>query len=44
MESYYKDTKPLVEYYKKQNLHRCVDAEKSDDEVWKELDAILANN
>lgn len=42
MASYYKDTKPLVDYYKKQNLHKCVDAEKSDEEVWKELDSVLS--
>ena len=42
LESHHKDTKPLVDYYMRQKLHRCVDAEKSDKEVWLELDAIMA--
>jgi adenylate kinase len=37
LESYYKQTKPLVDYYKTRNLHRCIDANKINDEVWTDL-------
>ena len=42
LESYHKDTRPLVDYYKGQGLHKCVDAEKKDLEVWAELESVLA--
>ncbi len=42
LESYHKDTRPLVDYYKTQSLHKCVDAEKKDLEVWAELASVLA--
>ena len=43
LESYYTQTQPLVEYYKKQDLHHCLDAAKNNDEVWVELIAIVTH-
>ena len=37
LESYYTQTKPLVDFYKQNGLHRCIDASKSSEEVWAEL-------
>ncbi|XP_003384842.1 PREDICTED: adenylate kinase 2, mitochondrial-like [Amphimedon queenslandica] len=37
LESYHTQTKPLVEYYKEQGLHRCIDANQINDKVWQDL-------
>ena len=43
LESYYTQTQPLVVYYKKQDLHHCLDAAKNNDEVWVELIALVTH-
>ena len=42
LESYYTQTKPLVNYYKENGLHCCIDAAKSSEEVWAELLAAVS--
>jgi adenylate kinase len=44
LETYKKNTAPLIEYYRKQNLLAVVNAEKSIDEVWNDISNILRNN
>ena len=42
LQSYYTQTKPLVDFYKQNGLHCCVDASKSSEEVWAELLAAVS--
>lgn len=37
LESYHKQTTPLIDYYQKRGLHQKIDAAKSPDEVYKSL-------
>lgn len=42
LEAYHKQTKPLVDYYKQQGLHTCIDASKSPKIVSATIDAIFS--
>lgn len=41
LETYHAQTKPLVEFYSKLNLHVSVDASKKPDDVWKDIEAAV---
>ena len=43
LESYHTQTKPLVDYYKEQGLHRCIDANQINDKVWEDLLAAITS-
>jgi adenylate kinase len=41
LETYHAQTKPLVEFYTKLNLHVAIDAGKKPDDVWQDIEAAL---
>lgn len=43
LESYHKQTKPLVDYYSKRNLHAYVDAAQKPDRVFEQISALFQN-